>query len=100
MRYFYFLILSASVVWAAAPKFDNVLYGASYYHEYMPYERLDKDIELMQKAGISVVRLGESTWSSSTPRRPLPSRTVRATPASGTRCTARSRSCRPTSGSP
>jgi beta-galactosidase len=34
----------------------------------MPYERLDKDVELMQKAGITVVRLGESTWSSFEPR--------------------------------
>ena len=41
----------------------NVLYGAAYYHEYMPYDRLDKDVELMKQAGISVVRMGESTWS-------------------------------------
>jgi beta-galactosidase len=47
---------------------ETVLYGASYYHEYMPYERLEKDVELMQKAGITVVRLGESTWSSWEPR--------------------------------
>ena len=37
---------------------DTILYGASYYHEYMPYERLEKDVELMQKAGITVMRLG------------------------------------------
>lgn len=41
---------------------DTVLYGAAYYPEYMPYERLDQDIALMQKAGISVVRIGESSW--------------------------------------
>ncbi len=46
-----------------APPFSNVLYGAAYYHEYMPYERLDKDVALMKQAGISVVRMGESTWS-------------------------------------
>jgi beta-galactosidase len=63
VRLFCLLILPA-LVCAAAPKFDTVLYGASYYHEYMPYDRLDKDIELMQKAGVTVVRLGESTWSS------------------------------------
>ena len=45
------------------PAFPNVLYGAAYYHEYMPYERLDKDVEMMKQAGISVVRMGESTWS-------------------------------------
>ncbi|HXY40206.1 MAG TPA: beta-galactosidase [Vicinamibacteria bacterium] len=47
---------------------DTVLYGVAYYHEYMPYERLDRDIELMQRAGITVVRLGESTWTSWEPR--------------------------------
>jgi beta-galactosidase len=51
-----------------AHSFDTVLYGASYYHEYMPEERLDKDIELMKQANITVIRLGESTWSSWEPR--------------------------------
>lgn len=41
---------------------DTVLYGVAYYPEYMPYERLDKDVELMRQAGISVVRVGESSW--------------------------------------
>ena len=41
----------------------TVLYGAAFYEEYMPYDRLDKDVDLMQQAGISVVRVGESTWS-------------------------------------
>ena len=49
---------------AAAPQFETVLYGVSYYHEYMPYERLDMDVDLMSRMGASVVRLGESTWSS------------------------------------
>jgi beta-galactosidase len=44
-------------------RFDNVLYGVAYYHEYMPYDRLDKDVAMMKEAGISVVRMGESTWS-------------------------------------
>jgi beta-galactosidase len=43
--------------------FPTVLYGAAYYHEYMPYERLDKDVALMKAAGLNVVRMGESTWS-------------------------------------
>jgi beta-galactosidase len=43
-------------------KMDTVLYGAAYYPEYMPYERMEKDVELMQKAGITVVRMGESSW--------------------------------------
>ncbi len=52
----------------APDKMDTVLYGAAYYPEYMPYDRLDKDVEMMQKAGITVVRVGESTWSSWEPR--------------------------------
>jgi beta-galactosidase len=45
-----------------ADRMDTVLYGVAYYPEYMPYERLDQDVQLMQKAGISVVRIGESSW--------------------------------------
>jgi beta-galactosidase len=46
---------------------NDVLYGAAYYNEYMPADlqpgRLDKDIALMKAADITVVRMGESTWS-------------------------------------
>src|SRR5438034_8463601 len=52
----------------APDKMDTILYGVAYYPEYMPYDRLDKDIEMMRKAGITVVRVGESTWSSWEPR--------------------------------
>jgi beta-galactosidase len=45
------------------PKLETILYCASYYHEYMPCERLVQDIALMKDAGMSVVRVGESTWS-------------------------------------
>lgn len=62
------LLISTVGLFAAPPKMDTVLYGASYYHEYMPYERLEQDVQLMEKAGISVVRLGESTWSSWEPK--------------------------------
>jgi beta-galactosidase len=62
------LMLFSALAMAQPPNMDTVLYGASYYHEYMPYERLEQDVQLMQKAGISVVRLGESTWSSWEPR--------------------------------
>ncbi len=47
----------------AADRMDTFLYGAAFYEEYMPQDRLDKDVELMQQAGINVVRVGESTWS-------------------------------------
>ncbi len=53
---------------AQAPKLDTILYGASYYHEYMPYERLEQDVQLMKEAGFNVVRVGESAWSSWEPR--------------------------------
>jgi len=43
-------------------KMDTVLYGVAYYNEYMPYERLDEDVQLMQRAGLTVVRMGESSW--------------------------------------
>lgn len=49
-------------------KMPSVLYGVAYYPEYMPTDRLDQDVAMMQKAGITVVRVGESTWSSWEPR--------------------------------
>src|SRR5438552_5786819 len=52
----------------APDRMDTILYGVAYYPEYMPYDRLDTDVELMRKAGINVVRVGESTWSSWEPR--------------------------------
>jgi beta-galactosidase len=42
---------------------SEILYGAAYYSEYEPYDRLDQDIAMMKKAGLNVVRMGESTWS-------------------------------------
>jgi beta-galactosidase len=44
-------------------KMDRALFGAAYYDEYMPEERLEADIALMKRASVSVVRIGESTWS-------------------------------------
>ena len=44
-------------------QFDKPLYGAAYYSEYTPTDRLDEDIRLMKEAGLTVVRVGESTWS-------------------------------------
>jgi beta-galactosidase len=52
----------------APNRMETILYGVAYYPEYMPHERLDQDVELMHKAGITVVRVGESTWSSWEPR--------------------------------
>lgn len=44
-------------------RFTQPLYGAAYYAEYAPTDRLDEDIRLMKEAGLNVVRIGESTWS-------------------------------------
>ncbi|MEO6550443.1 MAG: beta-galactosidase [Ferruginibacter sp.] len=49
-------------------KINQLLYGVAYYDEYMPYERLDKDIQMMKAAGINVVRIAESTWSTVEPQ--------------------------------
>ena len=45
----------------AAPD-AKLLYGVAYYDEYMPQERLAKDVAMMKAAGINTVRIGESTW--------------------------------------
>lgn len=41
----------------------RVLFGAAYYHEYQPYERLKADLDLMAEAKFTVIRVGESVWS-------------------------------------
>jgi beta-galactosidase len=40
-----------------------VLFGAAYYHEYQPHDRLQQDLDLMAEARFSVIRVGESVWS-------------------------------------
>ena len=60
--------LSPASYAGSPPKFGTVLYGASYYWEYMPVERLEQDVRLMEKLGITFVRLGESTWGVMEPR--------------------------------
>ena len=45
-----------------------MLFGAAYYPEYQPYERLDEDIRLMREASVTCVRVGESTWGTWEPR--------------------------------
>jgi beta-galactosidase len=47
---------------------DKLLYGVAYYDEYMPYERLEKDMQMMKDAGINVIRIAESTWSTVEPQ--------------------------------
>ncbi|MFK8260525.1 beta-galactosidase [Erwinia sp. AnSW2-5] len=47
---------------------SQLYYGVAYYDEYMPEERLEKDIAMMLDAGINVVRIAESTWSTLEPQ--------------------------------
>lgn len=47
---------------------DKLLYGAAYYDEYMPEERLEKDMELMERSGMNLIRIAESTWSTWEPK--------------------------------
>jgi beta-galactosidase len=51
-----------------SPRFSGVLFGAAYYAEYQPSDRLEEDLDLMQQAGFSVIRVGESVWSTWEPR--------------------------------
>ncbi|WP_329742019.1 beta-galactosidase [Dyella sp. A6] len=51
---------------ATLPK--TILYGAAYYPEYEPVDRIEKDAQMMQAAGIDVVRIGESTWGTLEPQ--------------------------------
>lgn len=44
-------------------KTEKLYYGAAYYDEYMPYDRLETDMAMMEKAGMNVIRIAESTWS-------------------------------------
>lgn len=47
---------------------DHIYFGAAYYDEYMPVERLDQDVKMMKAAGINVVRIAESTWGTMEPQ--------------------------------
>src|SRR5260370_30953531 len=62
------LLLSGGLQAFAPDKMDTIVLGVACYPEYAPSERLERDVELMQKAGINLVRVGESTWSSWEPR--------------------------------
>ncbi len=49
-------------------KTDRLLFGAAYYDEYLPYDRIEKDMEMMKKANINTIRIAESTWSTWEPQ--------------------------------
>lgn len=47
---------------------DKLYFGAAYYDEYMPVSRVEEDMRLMKAAGMNVIRIAESTWSTWEPR--------------------------------
>ena len=47
---------------------EHLLFGAAYYAEYLPYERVEQDMEMMERAGMNVIRIAESTWSTWEPK--------------------------------
>lgn len=49
-------------------KTEKIYFGAAYYDEYMPESRVEEDMALMSKAGMNVIRIAESTWSTWEPR--------------------------------
>jgi beta-galactosidase len=50
------------------PEFPGVLFGAAYYAEYQEKGTLEHDLDLMVEAGFTVIRVGESVWSTWEPR--------------------------------
>src|ERR1700677_5134912 len=47
---------------------QTILFGAAYYEEYAPTDRLDEDVRMMKATGITVVRIAESTWGTLEPK--------------------------------
>lgn len=46
---------------------NTLRFGAAYYSEYLPYDRVDADMEMMARAGMNTIRIAESTWSTLEP---------------------------------
>ncbi len=42
---------------------DRILFGAAFYDEYRVSGTLERDLDLMADAGFTVIRVGESVWS-------------------------------------
>ena len=50
---------------------DHILFGAAYYDEYLMMkgiDRIDEDMKMMKDAGLNVIRIAESTWSTCEPQ--------------------------------
>ncbi len=70
------VIFGSSVVYSqtakaaktVSPTPPPLLLGAAWYPEQWPESRWEKDLELMQKAHVHMVRIGEYTWSRDEPQ--------------------------------
>lgn len=47
---------------------SGLLFGVAYYPEYHLIDRVETDLDLMRDAGLNVIRVGESVWSTWEPR--------------------------------
>ena len=63
----FFLIAIPAIIFSQNVN-NKLLFGVAYYDEYMPYDRLEKDVAMMKEAGINVVRIAESTWGTVEPQ--------------------------------
>jgi beta-galactosidase len=63
-----FAILSLPTGGQALKDQQTILFGAAYYDEYAPNDRLDEDVRMMKATGITVVRIAESTWGTLEPK--------------------------------
>lgn len=65
-------LATCGVIAADRAYVPQIQYGASYYSEYMPAalgpDRMKVDAKLMHDAGITVVRMGESSWGTFEPQ--------------------------------
>jgi beta-galactosidase len=52
----------------STPQLSGIRYGAAYYAEYQVTPRLSEDLDLMVAAGFTVIRVGESVWSTWEPQ--------------------------------
>src|SRR4051812_47183603 len=65
-----FCLLNGFCAFGQSPKpaQQTILFGAAYYEEYSPSDRLDEDVRMMKATGITVVRIAESTWGTLEPQ--------------------------------
>jgi beta-galactosidase len=65
-----FYFLNGLCAFGESPKAaeQTILFGAAYYEEYSPTDRLDEDVRMMKATGITVVRIAESTWGTLEPQ--------------------------------